>query len=349
MTATKETIKGFFNPRTTDDTFKGLGIAMGMDGTIADKIHRDLEQFLKAAGRDYFIKKVPAYQFIGDLDGHPQYAVAEDQFHLVRSADNRIVSPHTVSDSYAPLSLMDIAEEIAPWVRDGWATPDAVFSAKNGSLEVLVLRLDAGGEIADGDFYVHYIVIQNPHAVGGKAKGKIISFRIVCKNTFAAAVSAKSDFTISHRVAKGDHEEQAAIMQERAKDAIAAWEKVQTHIAELSKRVNVWTEADLTFADAKELTNQLVGIVDDEKASTRAKNTRDAIVGAFAKPEFGTYGRTAYDWINAVTFVNSSPDAEANKKSKVSPIDRAIRNVDPNGTGFDRELKAEKILAKFLA
>jgi len=349
MTATKDPIKGYFNPRTEGDTFKGLGLSMGMDGTVGDAIERDLQKFLEAADRNYFIKKVPAFQFLGELDGAAQYAQCENQYHLVRSSDQRIVSPHTVTDQYAPLSLMDVAIEVAPWVEAGWATPDAVFSARNGSLEVLVLRLDAGGEITDGDFYVHYIVIQNPHGSGGTAKGKIISFRIVCANTFAAAVSMKSDFTISHRVARGDSEVQAAIMQQRAADAVAAWETVQNHITELSKRVNNWANSPLTLADAGHLTDSLLEISNLETASGNKKNKREAIMGAFNMPQFGTNGANAYDWINAVTFVNSSPNAENNKKSKVSVVDRTVRNIDANASGFKVEQKAEKILTGFLA
>jgi len=347
MTAT---INAFYNPTKDGDTFKGMFPSdPKFKGDCADAIIRDLGQFLETANRNYYIKKVPAFQSIGDLDGTPQFAEVENQFHLVRSVDNRIVSPHTVTEQYAPLSLMDVAEEIAPWVQAGWATPDAVFEARNGSLEVLVLRLDAGGEITDGDFYVHYIVIQNPHGSGGKAKGKIISFRIVCCNTFAAAVSAASDFTISHRVARGSVEEQTAIMAERTQDAIAAWDKVQSHIADLAARVNVWNAAPLTFADAEHLTDQLLGVTKLEDASTRKKNTRDAILAAFSMPQFGTYGRTGYDWINGVTFINSSPNADSVKASKVSTIDRAVRNMDPNGTGFKLEQKAEKVLSAFLS
>lgn len=355
MTATKDPIKGYFNPRTEGDTFKGLGISMGMDGEVGPAIERDLQKFLAAAGRNYFIKKVPAGVLdpCGALNEEgeivPGWIEAAGQYHLVRSSDHRIVSPHTVTDQYAPLSLMDVAEEIAPWVQAGWATPDAVFSARNGALEVLVLRLDAGGEITDGDFYVHYIVVQNPHGSGGTAKGKIISFRIVCANTFAAAVSMKSDFSISHRVARGDSDVQQEIMRTRAADAVAAWEKVQEHIAVLSKRVNVWADSPLTFADAGHLTDQLLEIGKLDEASGNKKNRREAILDAFSMPEFGTNGQTAYDWINGVTFVNSSPNAEVNKKSKVSAVDRAVRNMDANGSGFKVEQKAEKILTSFLS
>lgn len=334
-------IKAFYNMNNDGSKF----FPFGFDGECADAIIRDLHKFLERAGRSYYIKKAPVFQRFGG----GEIAEVENQYHLVRSVDERVVSPHTVTDQYAPLSLMDVAEEIAPWVQAGWATPDAVFEARNGSLELLVLRLDAQGEIADGDFYVHYIVIQNPHGSGGKARGKIISFRIVCCNTFAAAVAAASDFLITHRVASGDAEAQQKIMLQRTKDAVAAWERVQEHIRILAKKVNEWQQIPLQFADAKNLTNKLLGVTDEENTSTRTLNRRDAIVAAWSMPQFGTFGQNAYDWLNAVTFVNSSPSADANKKSKVSTIDRVVRNIDPNGTGFALELKAEELLAELVA
>lgn len=334
------TIKAFYNPTRDGHKF----FPFGFEGECADSIIGDLQKFLEKANRNYYIKKAPVFQRFG-----AEFAEVENQFHLVRSVDERVVSPHTVTDQYAPLSLMDVAEEIAPWVQAGWATPDAVFEARNGSLELLVLRLDAQGEITDGDFYVHYIVIQNPHGTGGKAKGKIISFRIVCQNTFAAAVSAASDFTITHRIASGDAEAQQKIMQQRTKDAVAAWEQVREHIRVLSEKVNAWRNIPLTFKDAENLTDQLLGIEDVEEASTRSKNRRDAILAAFSMPQFGTFGRTANDWLNGVTFINSSPLAEVNKKSKVTSIDRTVRNVDPNGTGFLLEHRAETLLAELVS
>jgi hypothetical protein len=335
----RSNIKAFYNRNNDGSRFNPFAF----EGGCTEAIVRDLHQFLKEAGRDYYIKKSPVFQRFGD-----EFAEVENQYHLVRSVDERVVSPHTVTDQYAPLSLMDVAEEIAPWVQAGWATPEAVFEARGGSLELLVLRLDAQGEITDGDFYVHYVVIQNPHGSGGKARGKIISFRIVCCNTFAAAVAAESDFFITHRIAAGDQEKQQAIMCQRTKDAVAAWEKVREHIRVLSEKVNVWKGIPLQFSDAKELTHKLLGVTDEEDASQRTINRRDAILAAFSMPQFGTFGRDAYDWLNGVTFVNSSPLAEVNKKSKVSAIDRTVRNIDPTGTGFALERKAQEILAELV-
>jgi len=333
------TITAFYN-RSNDGTKAN---AFGFPNAACPTyVIRDLAKFLKEANRNYYIQKVPAYQ---KFDGN--FAEVKNQFHLVRSVDQRVVSPHTVTDQYAPLSLMDVAEEVSPWVEAGWATPDAVFEARDGALEVLVLRLDAQGEITNGDFFVHYIVIQNPHGSGGKASGKIISFRIVCKNTFAAAIAAESDFVITHRVATGDQEKQRAIMLQRTQDAVRAWEKVQEHIRVLAAKVNVWQGIPFTLSDVTTLTNQLLDIKTDDEASTRKTNQRDAIVAAWNMPAAGTYGRNAYDWMNAVTFVNSSPNAPTNQKSKVTTIDRAVRTISSTGTGYAFEAKAAKLLEAF--
>ena len=352
------TIKAFYNPTTDGDTFKGLFPSMhGWEGDCSDVVIRDLQEFLAAAGRDYYIKKVPAGVFdpAGGLDASgevvPAWREVENQYHLARSSDGRVVSPHTVTNQYAPLSLMDVAEEIAPWVQAGWATPDAVFEARNGSLEMLVLRLDASGEIADDEFFVHYIVIQNPHGSGGTAKGKIISFRVVCQNTFASACSAASDFAITHRVASGSAEEQAEVMAKRTQDAIKAWDKVQEHIRVLSEKVNTWSTAPIARADAEHLTESLLDIPAGKgtEATGRKRNMREAILDAWNRPQYGTFGQTGYDWLNAVTFVNSSPFSEIVQKSKVGAVDRAVRNMSATGTGFKVEQKAEKILEGFIS
>jgi len=336
-------IKGYFNARHAGDKFTGLNGSI--EGQVSDRVIGNLFDFLKTAGRDYYVRKAPVFQKFDD-----NFAEVENQFHLTRSSDSRVVSPHTVTESYAPLSLVDMAEELQPWCEAGWCQPDGVYSAKNESLEILSLRLveDAGIVMPGNEKFLHYIVFENVHATGGKAKGKIITWRIICANTFAAAISAASDFTITHRVAKGSGEEQAAIMAERVKDAVAAWEQAKSHIARLAEKVGVWQSKSMSKGEAVSITNRLLAIASDEGASTRSVNKRDAIVAAFNMPSVGTFGKTAWDWINAVTFANSSPLAEMNRKSKVDAVDRLVRTTTVNGTGFRDEARAEELLASFI-
>ncbi|MCG8429848.1 MAG: DUF945 domain-containing protein, partial [Candidatus Omnitrophica bacterium] len=341
-------IQGYFNPRHDGDTYKGLGINFGIEGSVADNVIEGLPEFLAAAGRDYHIRKVPAGVFdpSGGVDDGgnvvPAWREVENQFHLARSSDGSVVSPHTVTDQYAPLSLMDIAEEIQPWFDSGFVMPDGVYSTRGGSLEILGLRVNDGDiGMPNGERFNHYIIFQNPHGSGGTAKGKIISWRIVCQNTFAAAAGAKAEFAITHRVAKGDHEMQREIMASRAKEAVAAWETVQKHFQKMGEWIDRTLAIPVGVTEAEALTDQLLGIADIAKASTRAKNRREAILQGFENNDLGTYGKSAWDWLNAVTSFTSN----GVEGSKVTAEARLTRNVDPNGTGFKMEQKAEAIVA----
>lgn len=338
----KHQVNGFFNPQRDGDTFKGLNGSIG--GTVADRIIADIPTFLREAGRDYYIARKPA--------PHP---VHRDQdiggaFWLTRSDNGLVVSPKTITEQYAPMTLMDVGAELQPWCDQGWATPDGVYGGRflpdgGESLEVLSLRLDAGDMDAPGnEKLVHYVVVTNPHGQGGKAQGKIITWRIVCCNTFAAAVSACYDFAISHRC--GREEDHQTVMAARMEDAVKNWSNAREKIAALSERIGTWQDIAVSESDAGDLTKALLGISGDlDEVASRTRNKFDAIMGGFNSRDAGTEGRSGWDWLNAVTFYTSSPNAKANQKSKVTPVERMIRNVDPNGTGFALEQKAEKILA----
>jgi hypothetical protein len=346
-------ITGFFNARTdTDQAAKS--IFLGVEGETSDRIISDLPTFLETAGRDYGILRKPALvrdPFGGvDAQGNVCEAIREvdNQYHLSRTSDGRVVSPHTVTKQYAPLTLMDVATEIKPWLDAGWVTPDAVFSGKNESLELLCLRMDANGMLPNGEQWQHYIILRLPHAAGGKCKGQVVNFRPQCSNVYAA-IGRGNEFTISHRISsKMDDAERQAAMLARVKMAKNAWKTAQDHIEVLARKVNAWSGKALTVTQAVNLTNTLLGIKSLDDASGVAKNKQEAILNGFDLPEFGTHGATLYDWVNAVTFYTSSPNSPVVAKSTVNPIDRMIRNVDPQGTGFKMEDAAQKLAARFL-
>jgi hypothetical protein len=349
-------ITGYFNARQEGDT-NAPSMFAGVTGTTSEEVFTDIKAFLAAANRDYGILRVQS-QVLDPFGGTdetgeivPAIREVENQYHLTRTSDGRVVSPKTVSDQYHPMTLMDLAEEIQGWVDDEWCTPDAVFAGKNESLEIFSLRLDGGGELENGEQWTHQIVFRLPHGVGGKCRGSIISFREQCSNTFGAMAFGK-EFVIGHRMsAKMTEDERAAAMAKRAKDAATAFKVAQKHIEELEKRIALWESTPITFAQAEALTDSLLDItnIDDPKLSTRKKNRREAILEGFNMPRWGTMGDTLYDWFNGVTFENSSPNSEAVKKSTVETTDRMIRNVDPNGSGNKHEAKAVRMAHAFIA
>ena len=347
-------ITGFFNARQDGDQH-AKSIFSGIDGETAEAVISDLPTFLEAAGRDYGILRKPALirdPFGGvNEDGEVIEAVreVENQFHLTRTNDGRVVSPHTVTAQYAPLTLLDVAAEIQPWCDAGWVTPDAVYSGKNESLELLCLRMDASGDLPNDLDWKHYIVIRLPHGSGGKAKGTYVHFSPTCSNAFGSLGRGR-EFVIGHRIsAQMTDDERHVVMGQRAKEAKEAWASANDHIAKVGQRINRWINAPVSMAQAELLTDTLLKITSLDDASTRKKNVRESILDGFQMPQFGTEGATLFDWLNGVTFVNSSPHSDAVSKSSVSPVDRIIRNVDPNGSGYKLEAKAYTLADQFLS
>ena len=350
-------ITGYFNARPAGDT-RPKGMFHGIDGETSEAILTNVQEFLKAAGRDYGILRVPAYTLdkFGSFEERGEdilpvasFREVENQFHLARTNDGHIVSPKTVTAQYAPMTLMDVALEVQPWCDAGWLTPDSVYDGKNGSVELLSLRIDAGGNLPNGESWSHHIVFRLPHGVGGKIKGTIMSHRNSCSNIFSS-IGRGYEFVITHRIsAKMTEEEREQEMAKRAKEALEAWDEVQDYVKKLSARIDLWSNKPVTYAQAETLTETLLDItwLDDPKLSTRKKNTREAILQGFNMPNYGTFGATLYDWMNAVTFINSSPNSNSIKKSKVSAVDRLIRIIDPNGSGYKLEAKAERLAAAF--
>lgn len=353
-------IQGFFNARQENDSH-GKSFFADIKGDTAEAIIPDLPTFLAAAGRDYGILRTPAYvnDPFGGLDENGNVCEAirevENQFHLSRTSDGRVVSPGTVTGQYAPLTLLDIAAEIQPWCDAGWVTPDAVYSGKNESLELLCLRMDASGTLPNGEEWEHYIIFRNPHGKGGKAKGNIVSFRVQCSNTFGA-VGRGIEFVIGHRIsaAMSDEQRQEA-MAKRVAQAKAAWRTADKYIETLATKINSWAGSNISYGQAEMLTDALLGIpkgadlTDSKQVSRQKAKTREAILEAFSMPKFGTNGATVFDWINGVTFVQSSPNSQAVQRSKVNAIDRMIRNVLPTESGYKLEEKAERLIERFLS
>jgi len=324
-------VRAFFN-NLGDGNKPRLGCRI--EAAFAESRIASVPEFIRAAGRDYTIRRSPAY-----VEVMGQTRLVPGQFHLVRSSDNSVVSSHTVTGQYDPLSLVDIAEEVQPFADQGWATPDGVYDVRDGQLEVLSLRLDAGAlevpKSDDASEMLHYLVIVNPHGLG-RAQGKLITFRIVCANTFAAAVSAGYDFMVTHKVRDGV----VGITRSRFEYAVSTWKKLQEHIAGLSKRINRFIAVPVNVDKALMLSNALLDIKSDDDASTRRKNQRTAIMDGFNAPSAGTFGRTSWDWLNAVTSYTSNGTAD----SKVDLLARLTRNIESTGSGFTLELKAVKLV-----
>lgn len=339
-------IKAFFNKRADTDT-NAESMFCGIEGDTTQKTHSNVLDFLGEADRAYGIHRVPALvnDPFGGVDESGNIVSAarevENQFHLIRSSDGHVVSPKTVSKQYAPFALADLAAEIQGWCDQGWATPDAVYDGKDGSLEILTLRLDAGGvTMPDGKQWDHHIILRVPHGTGGKVTGTLASFCQTCSNTFGAQGRGR-EFVIPHRISgKMSNLEIQLAMGQRAQMAVQTFETVKNYIAGMADRLNSWQNCVIGADGIETMTHDLLGIKKGDDLKGGTQNKLDAILDAANLSEFGTHGNTVADFVNAVTFYNSSPFADVNKKSKVSGIDRMIRNIAPDASGWKLEQKA---------
>ena len=317
------TKKYLFNAQHDDDTF--MGIAATRRNGVTKEVIRDWGEFLALAKMDYAINKLPALV-------HERTEVSEvpNQFHLVRSSDNVVVSPSTVTKQYGVLTPSDIVQELEPFVSQGWATPDAGFILNDHS-EVIVMRLD-GGQLPDngsigGENYTHYAVVQNFHG-RGSARGRIISRRLVCDNMMRSIFSEGADFSITHR----------QNVKERFEWAIASWTKLQEAIKKLAEHLKLYMDFELDAAEVDATINKILAIKDGEDVSARKQNQKEAILIA-ARMSPGCQGQTAFDLYNGVTWYNSHHETA---RGSVLPIKRVASFL--NGSRGQLEDRAVNVL-----
>lgn len=289
-----------------------------------------IKEFLTAKGMDYSVEKEQATRM--NADGVA--VLVPGQFHLVRSTDQKVISPSTVSKRYSVTNPTKMCDPIAPLVAEGWIKPDNGFLFKDDSYEVVSFEmnsseLDDGGKIA-GEEWKHWISLHNHQGGGGGLKGSITSFRVVCENT-AAAAAREACFSIRHT---GD-------IDTNYKWAIDQWQKLKDGIRKLSERMTVFANLELSGAEALELLHDLYDVQDPEEVSTRTENELAFAINEFSNPRRGTFGKSGLDLFNAVTATNShySP-----KNSKESANKRLASIYDMNGSRFKLESAAIGLL-----
>jgi|SRR5689334_6934830 len=291
-----------------------------------------IQEYLKAKGMDYDVLKEQATRV--DADGNT--VPIENQFHLVRSTDQRVISPSTVSKRYSVTNPTKMCEPIAPLVAEGWIKPDNGFLFKDGSYEVCSFEmnsseLDDGGNVA-GEPWKHWVSLHNHQGGGGGLKGSVTSFRPICYNTSVAAAK-EACFTIRHT---GD-------IDANYKWAIDRWQKLKDSIKKLSERMTVFADLTLSPSDAEAALHTLFGVEGKsaDEISTRTANELEFAMMEFSNPRRGTFGKTGLDLFNAITATNNH---YAPKNSKESNEKRLSSLYDVNGSRFKLEAAAVSLL-----
>ena len=294
-----------------------------------------MAEFLESKGMNYTVAKEQAVR----VNSKGEVVPIEGQFNLVRSTDEEVISPGSVSERYSTTWPIKMCEPILPLVAEGWITQDKGFLFKRGSYEVVSFEmnseaLDNGGKIAGEDWKL-WVSLHNHQGGGGGLKGSITGFRVVCGNT-AAAAAREACFTIRHT---GD-------IDENYKWAIDRWQKLKVAVKKLSERMTIFADLTLTPDEAVAALHTLYGVKVGDEISTRTENELNFAIAEFANPRRGTFGRTGLDLYNAVTATNSHYSPKASKETENK---RLASLYDANGTRFKLEDAAVSLLEAMVA
>jgi len=246
------------------------------------------------------------------------------QYHLVRSTDEAVISPSTVSDRYVATNPTKMVAPLEPMISEGWISPNNCFLFKEDSYEVITFRLDAGqlpekGNI-NGESWYHFLSLHNHQGGGGQARGSIHSHRVVCENTAMMAAQMAS-FAIRH----------TGQFDANYEWAIKTWKKLQEEIRKLSQRMTVLADTTITPNEAVKVIHEIYGVdgKSEDDISTRTKNELDFAIREFSNPRRGTAGKTLADVYNAITSTNSHYTPA---KSKETELQRVSTMLDPQGS-----------------
>jgi hypothetical protein len=324
------------------NTFTGNRSYFG--GSTPVETGSNLEAFCEAVGFDYDVVKLPAPHpgkvYNPDFGDEGKNVFVPNQFHLVRSKDDVVVSPSTVSGQYGVISPDDIKASIEDIVSEGWGTPDTMMYIHGGRSEVIILKLDgqAGQNICIhgiDESWAWYLMIINSHG-RGKCRGRIIAKRPVCQNQIAGLMS-DFDWGVTHRG-------KAAT---KVANNVETWDALKKRIRVVADKMNLYAGTDI---DVRAACQEIVGLKSPgvgqdlrEVNPSRSMNLYDALVDGSNVPSLGTYGQTAMDVYNSVTSFNTRGHDAV--KSDMHPADRAVRVIEGAGkAGLGLEMRAHRVL-----
>jgi len=253
----------------------------------------DRSLFLALSGADYGLG---LHQASNPVTGNP----VPSQFFVIRDSDSTVVAAKTVTESYGVVTPTDLVASVAGLVDAGFLEmSDFMLLTKEGIAgngEIVTLKM-VTDQTAAGENLHWFLVLTNFHGAG-KVKARIVCNRPWCLNQMGA-IMAEFDWAVSHRVPRGKTERAA----ERIIDAGSQWDNLTQKLQKVSSNFDALQT--LSVPDPDKYIFPVLGIDPKKDLKGAKKNLRTAIMDEFNNPSRGTFGRTGWDLINAVTAVNT--------------------------------------------
>jgi len=172
-------------------------------GTVIEEEAVKSAEALELSGLDWTVEKVPVAQYMGvdDETGEMVWDEMPGAYSVQRSSDLKSVSNGTVGERYVPLNNVDAFDFGDDILDDSGAHWITAGSLKEGSLVWMMAQLPEPIYIAgmEDEAIQPYIMVSNSHDGSKAVEASVVTVRVVCNNTFTAALSsAKRTFKIRH-------------------------------------------------------------------------------------------------------------------------------------------------------
>ena len=172
-------------------------------GTVIEEEAVKSAEALTLSGLDWTVEKVPVAQLIGEDEetGEQIWDEMPGAYSIQRSSDLKSVSNGTVGERYVPLNNVDAFQFGDDLLDDSGAHWITAGSLKGGSTVWMMAQLPEAIYIngMEDEAIQPYIMVSNSHDGSKAVEATVTPIRVVCNNTFTAALSgAKRTFKIRH-------------------------------------------------------------------------------------------------------------------------------------------------------
>ena len=280
----------------------------GLGKVIEDDAVKSAEA-LQLSGLDWTVEKVPMAQEIGEDDetGETVYDPIEGFYSVQRSSDLKSVG--VVKGRYNPLNNIDAFQFGDDLLDDADAHWITAGSLKGGSLVWMMAKLPEAIYIngMEDEAIQPYIMVSNSHDGSKAVEATVTPVRVVCNNTFTAALSgAKRTFKIRH----------TKNMSGKINEAKRTLGITHAYMAELEALGNSLVNQSFSNAEFDAFLETLVPTVDLERelvasekdksiALTKALNKQEKIKEIRAnKPDLQNVKNTKWGALQAVIDFN---------------------------------------------
>lgn len=143
-----------------------------------------IDQWADGACLNWTADKSPAYALINGA-----YVEVDNQYHLIRSDTKHVLSPRTVSQVYKPVQPREVLEWFDRYIKvDPRFKLDVAGSLKRGEIIWATATFQEDMSVA-GDRHRANVFMSSTFDASGATVNKASMVRIVCNNTFDAAMA----------------------------------------------------------------------------------------------------------------------------------------------------------------